>query len=46
MESYNKKKLYVGFIKSHPDLNIKPLQSIVYKAIKEENIIFGIRKFN
>lgn len=46
MESCNKKKLYVGFVKSYPGLDIKLLQSIAYKTIKEENIIFGIEKFN
>lgn len=46
MKSCNKKKLYVGFVKSYPGLDIKPLQSIAYKVIKEENIIFGIEKFN
>lgn len=46
MESCNKKKLYVEFVKSYPGLDIKLLQSIAYKTIKEENIIFGIEKFN
>lgn len=46
MKLYSKKKLYVGFVKSYLGLDIKPWQSIAYKVIKEQNIIFGIEKFN